>query len=94
MKIDFDNRLKALEKKHQDEIEKNLLTIRLFQDSNIVQSNEKELILSWFDKRPKSIDLLLNANIDDNFYKSFFDKCRNKANTMIFVKTTDNVRIG
>ena len=44
MKIDFDNRLKALEKKHQDEIEKNLLTIRLFQDSNIVQSNEKELI--------------------------------------------------
>ena len=36
----------------------------------------------------------MNANIDDNFYKSFFDNCGNKANTMIFIKTTDNLRFG
>lgn len=105
MKIEFSNTIKALEQKYQDEInkcEENILKKieerfpknEFFQNSNIVQLNEKDLILNWFDKRPKSIDLLLNANIDDNFYKSFFDNCGNKANTMIFIKTTDNVRFG
>ena len=104
MKIEFDNKLKALEQKHREEInkcEENILKKieksqkkEFFQDSNIVQLNEKDLILSWFDKRPKNINLLLNANIDDNFYKSFFDNCGNKANTMIFIKTTENLRFG
>ena len=43
---------------------------------------------------PNNVELLLNANIDNNFWYSFFSNCGNKPNTMIFIKTTDNVRLG
>ena len=35
----------------------------MFNDNNIVQLNEEDLILSWFDKKPKNITLLLDVNI-------------------------------
>ena len=106
MNINFDNKLKKIEQKHKEEI--NIYKIRiekiekyfqrnikLFNNSNIIQSNENELIYKWLDNRiPISVKLLLNAKIDDNFYKSFFDNCGNKTNTMIFIKTSDGERFG
>ncbi len=106
MNINFDNKLKQIEQKHKEEI--NIYKIRiekiekyfqrnikLFNNSNIIQSNENELIYKWLDNRiPISVKLLLNAKIDDNFYKSFFDNCGNKTNTMIFIKTSDGERFG
>ena len=87
MKNNYDKRISYLEKI----INNNLI---MFKESKIVQSNEIDLILSWFDKKPKSFNLLLDVNIDDNFLNNFFEKCENKCPTMIFIKTTDNLRFG
>ena len=66
----------------------------MFKDSKIVQSNEVDLILSWFDKKPSSFKLLLDANIDNNFWNNFYNNCRNKSPTILFIKTTENLRFG
>ena len=101
MKEDFDNKIKSIEKKHKEDIEKlekkfeeTIQTKILFSNSNIIHLDEENLIKSWFDKVPISAKLLLNANIDNNFWYSFFNNCGNKPNTMIFIKTTENLRFG
>jgi len=90
MKIEFDNKLNEMKK----EIEKKFEKKYFFKGSNIIQTYEEDLILSWFDKKPISINLLLNAEINDDFLSQFFNKCGNIKNTMIFVKTTDNLIFG
>ena len=50
--------------------------------------------MSWFDKKPTSTELLLNAEINDNFLQAFFSKCLSRKNTMIFIRTTGNLRFG
>ena len=53
------------------------------------------MISEWFgDKNPISAKLLLDTKIDDNFYQTFFEKCGNVPNTMIFIKTTEGERFG
>ena len=100
MKIEFDNKLKIMEQKYKEEIRKyhekpeNFQKKNFFSQSNIVKLNEIDLILSWFEKKPNSVNLLLNANIDDNFWNAFYNNCGNKPNTMIFIKTTNNIRFG
>ena len=108
MKKDFDNKLQEIDKRHKNElniykkqieeyIEKNIQRKRKFEfyGSNIIQTNENELIYKWFgDKNPTSVKLLLNAKIDYNFYNEFFDKCGNVPNTMLFIKTTEGERFG
>ena len=109
MKFDFDKKLKTMEQKHKDEIDrcnekimnlekriqKEINEKLLFIDSNIINIYENNLICKWFEnKTPISTKLLLNAKIDNNFYKSFFEYCGNKTNTMIFIKTTDGERFG
>ena len=89
MKIEFDNKLNELKK----EIEKNYKK-SYFKGSNIIPSYEEDFILSWFEKKPISINLLLNAEINDDFLSQFFNKCGNIKNTMIFVKTTENLIFG
>ena len=66
----------------------------MFKNSKIVEKNEIDMILSWFNIKPSSFNLLLDANIDNNFYKNFYDNCENKYPTIIFIKTTDNIRFG
>ena len=95
MKIEFDNKLKDM-KAELDEI-KNKFENKipnLFQGSQIIDDNDKNIIISWFDKKIISTELLLNAEINDNFLQAFFSKCRNRKNTMIFIRTTDNLRFG
>ena len=95
MKIEFDNKLKDM-KAELDEI-KNKFENKipnLFQGSQIIDDNDKNIIMSWFDKKIISTELLLNAEINDNFLQAFFSKCINRKNTMIFIRTTDNLRFG
>ena len=72
------------------EFEKN----NIFKNSNIIQSDEIDLILSWFEKKPISFNLLLDSNKDGDIMNQFFNKCGNKSPTMIFNKTTENLRFG
>ena len=79
---------------NRKKFEEKIQTKILFSNSNIIHLDEENLIKSWFDKVPISAKLLLNANIDNNFWDSFFNNCGNKPNTMIFIKTTENLRFG
>ena len=95
MKIEFENKIKDM-KAELDEI-KNKFENKipnLFQGSQIIDDNDKNIIMSWFDKKIISTELLLNAEINDNFLQAFFSKCINRKNTMIFIRTTDNLRFG
>ena len=99
--------IKVVEEKNQEEInliknEFNLFKkncfgykrMNMFKNSNIVQSDEIDLILSWFEKKPISFDLLLDSKIDGDSMNAFYNKCENKYPTMIFIKTTENLRFG
>ena len=66
----------------------------MLKNSNIVQSDEIDLILSQFELKPNSFNLLLNSNIDGDSINAFYNKCENKYPTIIFIKTTENLRIG
>lgn len=90
MKIEFDNKLNEMKKEMEKKFEKKYF----FKGSNIIPSYDEDLILSWFDKKPISINLLLNAEINDDFLSQFFNICSNIKNTMIVVKTIDNLRFG
>ena len=93
--------IKEIKEKNQEEInliknEFNLFKKRMnmFKNSNIVQSDEIDLILSWFEKKPISFNLFLDSNIDGDSMNAFYNKCENKYPTMIFIKTTENLRFG
>ena len=68
--------------------------MNMLKNSNIVQSDEIDLILSQFELKPNSFNLLLNSNIDGDSMNAFYNKCENKYPTIIFIKTTENLRIG
>ena len=99
-KIELENKIKEeinliknefiLSKKNSLESEKK----KMFENSNIIQSDEIDLILSWFEKKPISFNLLLDSNKDGDSMEQFFNKCGNKSPTMIFIKTTENLRFG
>ena len=67
---------------------------QMFKNSNIVKKEEIDLILSWFDKKPKKFNLLLDSKIDGDLNSTFYEKCKNKYPTMVFVKTSENLRFG
>ena len=67
---------------------------QMFKNSNIVKQEEIDLILSWFDKKPKKFNLLLDSKIDGDLNSTFYEKCKTKYPTMVFVKTTENLRFG
>ena len=67
----------------------------MFKNSQIIKTKEIDLIMSWFEeKKPNKFNLLLDSRIDGDKNNTFFEKCLNKSPTMIFVKTTDNLRFG
>ena len=66
----------------------------LFPQSNIIKSNDENIIISWFDKKPLKFNLLLNSKIDGDSTSTFYKKCENKCPTILFFKTTNGVRFG
>ena len=97
MKIEFDNKIKDMKAEFENKIKDIKIELNvpnLFQGSQIIDNNDKNIIVSWFDKKPTSTELLLNAEINDNFLQAFFSKCLSRKNTMIFIRTTGNLRFG
>jgi len=78
----------------ENQINKNKKSFNLFTNSSIVKSEDVDLIFSWFDKKPIKFNLLLDSKIDGDLNLTFREKCFNKSPTMVFVKTTDNLRFG
>ena len=62
--------------------------------SNIVKKNEIELILSWLEEKPKKFELLLDSKKDGDLTSTFYNKCKNKSPTIVFIETTKGYRFG
>ena len=81
-------------KKNKESITNDISQNKIFQNSSIIKADEVDLILSWLEKKPKNISLLLDSKIDGDLNSTFYEKCKNKSPTMVFVKTTENLRFG
>ena len=57
--------------------ENNEKNIRFFPKSNIVKPNDEYIILSWFDKKPISFNLLFDSKIDGDLTSTFYQRCEN-----------------
>jgi hypothetical protein len=98
----FENKIKTLEQKLEEKLKKfeKIINekenqVEMFKNSDIIKTEEDiNLILSWFEKKPIKIDLLLNSKVDGDLNTTFYEKCLNKCPTMVFVRTTENLRFG
>ena len=59
-----------------------------------MNQNEIDLFLSWLDKKPIKITLLLDSKKDGDLTNTFYNKCGGKSPTVVFVKTTKGYRFG
>ena len=89
----MENRIKIIENNYEEikYIKAELQNIQdklFFHKSNIIQINDENVILSWFEKRPKKFNLLLDSKIDGDSTSTFYQKCENKKPTILFFKTT------
>ena len=91
----MENRINLLENKVNDIILFNdLKEKRLFSGSNIIKSEDEEIILSWFEQKPLKFNLLLDMKRDGDSTKTFHQKCGNKSPTILFFKTKTGARFG
>ena len=80
------------EKKEQKKKEKELYE-KIYK-SSVINKDEIDLFMNWFDKKPTKIKLLLDSKIDGDSTQTFYNKCSYKFPTVVFVKTTKGRRFG
>ena len=85
-------RIQTLENKVND-LEKIILN-SFFKESNILNEEEKKLIISWLNFKPKNINLLLNSNRDGDSFEAFHRLCDGKAPTIGIIETTKGHKFG
>ena len=65
-----------------------------FNESNILNNEEKNLIINWLGFKPKNINLLLNSNRDGDSKETFHRLCDGKAPTIGIIETTKGHKFG
>ena len=66
----------------------------MFKESQIINKNEKKLLIEWLPNKPKSINLIMNSKIDGDTSKAFQDKCGGKKPTYAIIKTKKGYKFG
>ena len=59
-----------------------------------MNKNEFDLLLSWLEKKPNKITLLLDSLKDGDLLSTFYNKCGGKSPTIVLVKTKKGHRFG
>eukprot|EP00833_Pecoramyces_ruminatium_P018566 jgi/Orpsp1_1/1192598/evm.model.d7180000094524.1 len=62
--------------------------------SNIIKKDEINLILEWIEMKPKNFKLLLDSKINGDLTDTFYDACKDKKPTIVFIQSTDGYRFG
>ena len=73
--------------------EENYLS-KMFKESQIIDKDEKKLLIEWLPNKPKSINLIMNSKIDGDTSKAFQDKCGGKKPTYAIIKTKKGYKFG
>lgn len=67
---------------------------KMFKESQIIDKDEKKLLIEWLPNKPKSINLIMNSKIDGDTSKAFQDKCGGKKPTYAIIKTKKGYKFG
>ena len=78
-----------LNKKKKEEI-----ISRVFKESQILDKDEKKLLIEWLPNIPQSINLLMNSKIDGDTTQAFKNKCEGKKPTYAIIKTKKGYKFG
>ena len=89
----LENKLNELIKEKEEKKKKKELYGQISK-SSVINKDEIDLFMNWFDKKPTKIKLLLDSEIDGDSTQTFYNKCSNKFPTVVFVKTTKGRRFG
>ena len=95
--IFIEERIKQLEdivneyKKEKAEKEKENL---FFYETEILNKEAKDMLLSWLPRKPIKLTLLLNSNKDGHTLNTFLEKVNAKCPTLIVIKTTNGHLFG
>ena len=93
--LDIEKRLSILEKKCENEsnqiIEKKNSPIL---ESNIINEEDKKIILNWIPNRLISTELIFDTSRDGDSIDSFKNKCEGKCPTLVIVKTNTGIIFG
>ena len=65
-----------------------------FYESNILNEEEKNLLINWLEIKAKNINLLLNSNRDGDSAETFHRLCDGKAPTIGIIETTKGHKFG
>ena len=89
----LENKLNELIKEKEEKKKKKELYGQIYK-SSVINKDEIDLFMNWFDKKPTKIKLLLDSKIDGDSTQTFYNKCSYKFPTVVFVKTTKGRRFG
>ena len=82
-----------LNKKKEEKEEKEKMK-KMFEESQILNENEKKLLIEWLPYKPKDINLLMNSKIDGYTTKVIQNKCAGKKPTYAIIKTKKGYKFG
>ena len=80
-------------KKNQENLEKRVSFLELF-DSNIINKEQKKIIIEWIPKKIKSTELIFDTKIHGDTIDDFKNKCKGKNPTIVIIKTDEGVIFG
>jgi len=87
---DLEKIIKEFKEKEKEKQEQN----NFFEESHILNEEEKKLIISWLNFKPKNINLLLNSYRDGDSFEAFHRLCDGKAPTIGIIETTKGHKFG
>ena len=67
---------------------------RFFPKSNIINIEDENIIINWFDKKPIKFLQLFDSKVDGDSISSFHSKCSNKSPIFLIIKTSNGYKIG
>ena len=73
---------------------KDCIEVNHLNDSNIINKDEIQQLIEWLPKTPQKILKLYDTTEDAPNCGSFHQKCDNKRDTIVFVKSNKNCRFG
>ena len=92
---DIEKRLSILETKFENKSNQTIKKIKSpILESNIINEEDKKIILNWIPNRLISTELIFDTSRDGDTIDSFKNKCEGKCPTLVIVKTDTGIIFG
>ena len=68
--------------------------LNLYQNSNIIEKEDQNIIINFLEKKPKEFNLLFDTKRDGDNNKTFHGKVNDISPTLIIIKSTNGFKFG